>query len=81
MASITLSPDLARIGEQAFWTCRKLSSLKIPVSVVSIGEKAFGGLTDLKEIRYAGTEAQWKAISFGKEWYGTTSPTIVYNAS
>ncbi len=47
----------------AFDGCVSLTSVTIPDSVTSIGERAFDGCTSLTDVYYAGSEAQWKAVS------------------
>ena len=51
------------IGGSAFRYCTSLTSVTIPDSVTSIGEYAFYDCTSLTDVYYAGSEAQWKAIS------------------
>ena len=49
-------------------------------TVTSIGEMAFAYCDSLKEIKYRGTEAQWRAISKGSSWDLITGDyTITYN--
>ena len=45
---ISLPENLKVIGEHAFYNCRKLKTVTIPASVISIGAGAFGGDLDDK---------------------------------
>ena len=51
------------IGNGAFGWCKSLTGVTIPDSVTSIGAWAFRDCTSLTDVYYAGSEAQWKAIS------------------
>ena len=51
------------IGESAFGACISLTSVTIPDSVTSINWYAFYNCKSLTDVYYAGSEAQWKAIS------------------
>ena len=59
----TIPDSVTSIVGYAFDGCVSLTSVTIPDSVTSIGERAFDGCTSLTDVYYAGSEAQWKAIS------------------
>ena len=59
----TIPDSVTSIGNGAFLGCRSLTSVTIPDSVTSIGESAFYDCSSLTDVYYAGSEAQWKAIS------------------
>ena len=63
LTSVTIPDSVTSIGEQAFYDCTSLTSVTIPDSVTSIGGWAFEDCTSLTDVYYAGSEAQWKAIS------------------
>ena len=63
LTSVTIPNSVTSIGEHAFSYCTSLTSVTIPDSVTSIGEYAFYDCTSLTDVYYAGSEAQWKAIS------------------
>ena len=63
LTSVTIPNSVTSIGEHAFSYCTSLTSVTISDSVTSIGEYAFYDCTSLTDVYYAGSEAQWKAIS------------------
>ena len=63
LTSVTIPDGVTSIGRYAFHDCRFLTSVTIPDSVTSIGEFTFCDCTSLTDVYYAGSEAQWKAIS------------------
>ena len=63
LTSVTIPDGVTSIGAYAFLGCTSLTSVTIPDSVTSIGKRAFYNCTSLTDVYYAGSEAQWKAIS------------------
>ena len=63
LTSVTIPDGVTSIGEQTFCNCGSLTSVTIPNSVTSIGWYAFYNCMSLAYVYYAGSEAQWKAIS------------------
>ena len=63
LTSVTIPDSVTSISDFAFSFCESLTSVTIPDSVTSIGEWAFFGCSSLTDVYYAGSEAQWKAIS------------------
>ena len=63
LTSVTIPNSVTSIGWYAFDGCTSLTSVTIPDSVTIIGERAFADCTFLTDVYYAGSEAQWKAIS------------------
>ena len=68
LTSVTIPYRVTSIGRYAFDGCTSLTSVTIPDSVTSIGEWAFADCTSLTDVYYAGSEAQWKAISISSNW-------------
>ena len=63
LTSVTIPDGVTSIGEDTFRSCTSLTSVTIPDGVTSIGYNAFGSCESLTDVYYAGSEAQWKAIS------------------
>ncbi|MCD7902861.1 MAG: leucine-rich repeat protein, partial [Oscillospiraceae bacterium] len=58
-----------------------LTSVTIPDSVTSIGDKAFQNCTGLTDVYYGGSEAEWDAITISNNNSYLTSATIHYNST
>ena len=67
LTSVTIPGSVTRIGVGAFASCTSLTSVTIPDSVTRIGKQAFDYCTSLTDVYYAGSEAQWKAISISSD--------------
>jgi hypothetical protein len=71
--------DTKIIAYGVFSTCSRLSSITIPDSVTSIGNRAFESCSSLDDVYYTGTEEEWAAITIGSYNSYLTSATIHYN--
>ena len=78
LANVTLPSSLTKIEQWAFHGCTSLTRISIPGSVTEIGNCAFYN-TGLKDVYYAGTEAQWNAIQMGEYNEKLTKANIHYN--
>lgn len=66
--SVTIPASMTEIGSYLF--CRSsLTSVLIPVTVTKIDNNAFDYCEALTDFRYAGTVAQWNAITKGSDWH------------
>lgn len=68
LTSIHIPDGVTSIGYYTFSSCSSLTSITIPDSITSIGKVAFWGCGNLTSIIYAGTIAQWNAITFSTDW-------------
>lgn len=66
LQSITLPKSVQVISEEAFKDCGALTSVTIHNTGIIISKNAFNG-TNLRDVYYGGTEAQWNAVMVDKE--------------
>ena len=81
LKNVSIPDTVTKIDEGAFKRCSSLTGVYIPVSVTSIKDGAFQNCKSLKEILYAGTEEQWKAVDLDKNWNKKTPDLIIRYAS
>lgn len=72
---------VTRVEGTAFVDGRKIETLYIPKSVREICSSALGGCNNLKKIYYAGTEAEWEALSKDNDQDFLASVDIVCNCA
>ena len=78
VTKVTIGNGVTKIGEKAFSFCTDLIEMTVGTGVAYIADRAFYG-ENLKEIKYAGTQAQWTAIekeSWGG-WYHSNLEKVV----
>ena len=80
LSSIVLPESLIYIERYTFNGCGSLSSITIPSSIKRIYEDAFLD-TDLKDIYYEGTEAQWNNIDIHTKNYINGHYDGIFNAT
>ncbi len=66
ITTINLPVSITTIGSSAFRDCTSLTSITIPAIVTEIKSYAFYNCTSLTDLKFAGTTAQWEAITIGK---------------
>lgn len=66
------------LGMEAFDGCTSLKYVNIGTGVTEIASLAFGACTALTNITYAGTIAQWNAITKASRWYSDVLTTVVH---
>ena len=59
---------VTKIGRDGFFEAKKLVSVTFPKTIEKIGDGAFCGCVNLKEIRYEGTLDDWNRIRKGEDW-------------
>ena len=68
-SSYTIPDGVKKIGKKAFYGCRYIESLTIPVSVAEIEASALGNCYDIRAVYYLGTREQWKEVVIGADNY------------
>ena len=61
--SVVMEHGVTAIGSNAFNACSALREVTIPDTVTIVESSAFHGCTALITVNFAGTQAQWDAIS------------------
>lgn len=79
--SYVIPNGVTSIGANAFYLCFGLTSIMIPDSVASIGDEAFWDCSDMKDVYYSGSQAEWEKISIEDGNENLTNATIHYNSS
>ena len=64
LQEVVIHEGVTTIGGDAFRNCDNLTTIWLPASLLKIDEYAFYSV-DLWHVMYAGTQDQWKAITFG----------------
>ncbi len=77
--TVVIEEGVTNIGFYAFSYCENLTSVTIPKSVTSIGIGAFYTNIPLTDIYYAGSKAQWGAISIDRNNPQLVPATVHYN--
>ena len=79
LMSVTLPGNLSTITLRSFNSCEKLQSVIIPSSVKTIENKAFNYSTNMTDVYYEGSEADWNDISIGTDNAVLLDATIHFN--
>lgn len=80
LTNVVVPDSVVTIDNSAFCNCSGLTSVVIGNGVTRIINYAFDKCTALTDVYYTGTEAQWGAISIGRDGNSPlTSATIHYN--
>lgn len=67
------------IGYNSFYNCKNLTDVTISNSVTNIEDGVFNGCTNLQNVYYAGSKADWDKIHIGYDNLCLTSANIHYN--
>ncbi len=66
--SIIFEEGVTHIGAHTFDGFTYVTSVTIPTSIVSSGDKAFNGCSKLSKLYYAGTPSEWASIDFYNQY-------------
>ena len=76
--SITVPNGITYIGEWTFEDCSSLTTVELPKSIERIGQYVFLNCEKLETIKYAGTVAEWNAVTKASTWdYSVGEYTVV----
>lgn len=78
LTSIIITNSVTSIGNNAFSNCTGLTSVTIGIGVAHIADGAFYYCTGLTTISYAGTIAQYNAITKSTSWHVNVPATVVH---
>ncbi|MBQ6731307.1 MAG: leucine-rich repeat protein [Bacilli bacterium] len=67
-----------KLSYGAFYNCSSLTSITIPKSATSIGDRAFYNCSSLTSLSYEGTMAEWGLIDLGNQWHNSVPTTLVH---
>ena len=67
LESVILPASVTEIGNYTFTNCSAIKELYFGSGITEIGVESLYGCTGLEKIYYAGTEAQWNAITIGEK--------------
>lgn len=85
LASVEIPDGITSIGGYAFYHStsdnQALKNIIIPASVTEIGAAVFDGCTELTDIYYTGSEAQWKLVNINSDNEQLFAATLHFEAS
>ena len=68
ITDVTIAKGITHIYAEAFAYCTSMTDIYLPSTLTSIDMDAFAGCDHLTNIHFAGTRAQWAAITTGEHW-------------
>lgn len=80
LTDIEIPNTVTHIGNHAFDSCYELKTVRIGKGVTYLGDGVFNSCVKLTDIYYAGTQAEWNAITKGGDNSELTSVRIHYNS-
>lgn len=79
LTQITIPDRITTLDWQVFNNCTGLTIITLPDTITSIGYEVFRGCSNLEEVRYTGSEEDWKQIAI-KNGNNPLRPEIItYN--
>ncbi len=79
ITDLEIPKNVTGIESGAFFGCQDLERIKLPKGLKNIEEQAFFSCEKLKDIFYAGSEEEWRAISIGASNESLTDARMHYN--
>ncbi len=78
ITDVTIAEGIAYIRQNAFAGCTTMTSIHLPSTIISIDMDAFLKCERLTDIHFAGTKAQWEAISKGPNVNPSVKPYTIH---
>ena len=78
--SVTVKEGVTSLGQKLFYRFDQMTDVTLPCSLESIGDNAFQACSGLKDVWFAGSKAEWNAISVGTGNECLTGATIHYGS-
>ncbi|MBQ8922282.1 MAG: leucine-rich repeat protein [Oscillospiraceae bacterium] len=66
LKTVTIPASVTVLPESAFYYSENLQSVTLPATITEIGENAFGACSALTDVWFAGTRAEWDAITIAE---------------
>ena len=68
LKTVFIYDGMKKMDTCAFKGCTSLTTISLPTTIMQIGKQAFHNCISLKEIRFEGTEEQWKSVKKDSGW-------------
>ena len=81
LTDLVIPDSVTTISQYALINCASITSVFIPQSIKTINQSAFSGMSSLKNVRYAGSQADWLKIQIGSYNDSLTGATPEYDQS
>lgn len=81
LTSVEIPSAVTSIDMYAFYDCSGMNYVTIPAAVTTICEGAFDGCDALTDVYFAGSEAEWNAVTIESENDPLLNATIHYGAA
>lgn len=75
---VKLPPNLTKLSGNAFRECTGLVKISIPKTITTLSSSVFKDCTSLKDIFYAGTMAEWEALTKETDWNTNTGAYTIH---
>ena len=79
MVELILDEGVEEIGERCFVGCDKIKKIILPISLKSIGDKAFNEWTSLTDVYYNGSRENWANVVIGNNNDAIIDANIHFN--
>ena len=78
ITDVTIAEGITYIYAEAFAYCTSMTDIYLPSTLTSIDMEAFVGCDHLVNVHFAGTRAQWAAITTGENWQPSVDQYVLH---